>query len=233
MTKRKKILLSILGLVAAVLLGLAIAVAVVYRRATTTPDYWQVVNLAEPTVARDAAAFEQWLSSEFTQHRPNVETWQIELEADDVNRWLATRLPGWAANQGFELPGWLGHPMVAIQPDRFIVAGQVQQDDQSHIVSLTYQPTTPPHEQPIAMELTGVYVGRQRIADNVDELIELIETFVDVSKFDQRQLDDLRGRVQTVTLAGDLGDGRRVEVIGIDLRPGKMLLTCRTQRAAP
>jgi len=231
MTLRKKILLSVAALVAVVLLGLTIAVAVVYRRAMATPDHWRVVNLAEPTVARDAEAFEQWLSAEMTEARGDRTTWRIEIAAEDVNNWLATRLPISAANQGFELPGWLSHPMVAFADQRAIAAAEVARDGRSHIVSAAYEPIAGGDDQPVAMELKAIYVGKQRIADDLNGLIDLIETFVEVDRFDRGQLEELREQLQRIELAGDLGDGREVQVVALTFEADHLVLTCRTRRA--
>jgi len=230
MSTRKKIALWMLAVLVLVIVGVAITGTVVYRRAVATPDYWQVVDLSHTDVAPEAAAFEQWATSTATKHRAYGEPWQVEIAAEDMNRWLAMRLPGWAANQGFELPDWLEHPMVAFADGRVYVAGRINHDDQQHVVSMAYEPTGTAGDQPVIMELVGVYVGKLRVAESFGELADLIDTLVGLSEFDRQQVADLRGRLQRIALANDLGDGRAVEVIGIEVGDDTLTLTCRTVR---
>lgn len=226
MKQHGAILRKLLIALGVVVVAVAIYGVSVYRRFAATPTYWTVVDTTQPNVARDAAEFEKWLSTQLTKYRPQTETWRIELSAEEVNKWLATRLAEWASNQSVDLPDWLGHPMVAIEPDRLLLAAELRQADAAHIVSVAYAPAA--STDPVAMELRGIYIGELKVADSAGELFDLVRRFAGDGALDERQVAEWQGQLQTVRLEGRLGDGRTVKVTDVQLDAGKLVLTCQT-----
>jgi len=198
-----------------------------YRRAMAEPGYWQIVDTTDEAVARDSGDFEQWITSQFSKQRPSGEPWQIELTEADINKWLATRLPSWAANQAVAIPDWLAHPMVAIENQRIIVACEVNRAGQRLILTLAYRPVT--GETGVALKLAGVYLGKQKIASNGEQLLDRLRALGAAGDLDGDEADVLRERIDRVALAGSLGDGRTVRVKKISLSDGGMVLTCVTE----
>ena len=86
-------------------LGLAVAAVLVpalvlFLAISIPPSGWSPVP-ADPAAAElRGEALERFLSAEFSQVRPDDAPWAIRLREDDVNAWIATRLPKWEANAG-------------------------------------------------------------------------------------------------------------------------------------
>jgi len=72
----------------------------VFLLVSIPPSGWSPVP-ADPAAAElRGEALERFLSAEFSKVRPDDSPWAIRLREDDVNAWLATRLPKWEANAG-------------------------------------------------------------------------------------------------------------------------------------
>lgn len=230
MAKRKRIwrwvlLVAGLGVAAVVVLGV-----VTYLRVQAVPDYWQVVEVADQNVNREAGEFEQWVSSQLTKQRPSGEPWQIELTEADINKWLAIRLPSWTANQEVEIPDWLAHPMMSIEKDRIVGACQITREEGEFIFSAAYKPKY--DEAAMALQLDGVYLGTQKVAGSGEQLMGRLERVMDFSAFDEKNIEAWREKIERIVMDAKLGDGRTVQVIRIDLSDGKMVLTCTTDPVA-
>jgi hypothetical protein len=79
-------------------LGVAILVPLVL--VSIPPSGWSPVP-ADPAAAEARGeALERFLSAEFSKVRTDDAPWAIRLREDDVNAWIATRLPKWEANAG-------------------------------------------------------------------------------------------------------------------------------------
>src|ERR1041385_5952442 len=100
MTRRSK---RAIFLAVSALVVLIVAVAgVSWWAASSTPAYWQQIDRDDPRVVQRGAAVENFISTQATSARPDMERWSIELTQEQVNAWLATRLPMWLANQGVD-----------------------------------------------------------------------------------------------------------------------------------
>ena len=93
---RRRVRLAIVAIVAILVLiplSLFLLVAI-------PPSGWSPVP-ADPAAAEvRGEALEHFLSAEFSRVRPDDAPWAIRLREDDVNAWIATRLPKWEANAG-------------------------------------------------------------------------------------------------------------------------------------
>lgn len=142
------------GLVAlAAVLGGVIAAWWAWTQFNATPDYWQVIDETDPDVAERAADFETWISNALTAVREDDGVWQMRIEQQRVNEWLATRLWDWEANQDFDLPDWLTHPMVAFREQQVIAAAEVMLPEDEQGAAAEAEPTTattPPDTPPDA-----------------------------------------------------------------------------------
>ncbi len=79
-------------------LGVAILVPLVL--VAIPPSGWSPVP-SDPVAAESRGeALERFLSAEFSKVRTDDAPWAIRLREDDVNAWIATRLPKWEANAG-------------------------------------------------------------------------------------------------------------------------------------
>jgi hypothetical protein len=90
---RRRVRLAIVAILVLIPLSLFLLVAI-------PPSGWSPVP-ADPAAAEvRGEALERFLSAEFSRVRPDDAPWAIRLREDDVNAWIATRLPKWEANAG-------------------------------------------------------------------------------------------------------------------------------------
>lgn len=191
-----------------------------------TPDYWHVVEATGEPVEREAEQFERWMVERMHRVRPDARPWQLQLDAEQINRWLATRLPPWAANQGLEPPEWLAHPMVAINGGRLIAAAEVDAPEFQHIVSIAYVPRVG-EGGVVELAVDRVYIGRLPLP--YDAAMDRAAANIEADDAEQRQrFEELRQALHTIDLTIDLDDGRRVDVIGLEAAGGRLTLRCRT-----
>lgn len=222
----------VLGVLLLLLVGL-IGAAVVWGWSAwrKTPEYWQVID-APPVsprraeLAQRAERFEYWVVERFGQVREDAGLWQIELDQQEINLWLATRLPQWLANQKIQMPDWLHDPMVVVQSGRVIVAAQMRTEALDKVVSLEYEPRTG--------ESGVVELGLQQVRGGnlplpYEQVMDAAQSQID-SENQQRvaEFNLLRDKLRAVPLRRELDDGRTIEVLEVRAEPGKLTLTCRT-----
>ncbi|MBI1368985.1 MAG: hypothetical protein GC162_10070 [Planctomycetes bacterium] len=205
----------------AIVILVVLPLVFVYFTLSARPGYWRVVDVTEAGHEHNAQQFEQGLSSETTRVRPAGARWELPLNEQQVNDWLAVRLPQWLVNQNVDpkLIGALHHAMMHTDPNTntlefaaqpaMITVGPLHPIVRLH-VSIIRQP-----DEPLALKLTGVWLGRFPIA-----------------------LDTLAARVpgqfkidEPLPLILPLKDGREVAVMDATFVDGGVMLTCETRRA--
>lgn len=80
-----------------VVAGLAVLAVIVLLR---PPAWWSPVDRDDPDAVALGEEFEQGCVSEVHRVRPDAEPWAVRIKAEEVNAWLATRLPKWCAHAG-------------------------------------------------------------------------------------------------------------------------------------
>lgn len=80
---------------------LALIAGAVWRMVRTKPAWWSPAEAQSPENIVRGEYFENQVVTAFHKVRPAESTqWTLELDAQWINAWLATRLPLWAANRG-------------------------------------------------------------------------------------------------------------------------------------
>ncbi len=223
---RRNLLLFALGI------GLAVAAAFAWAawQFTATPDYWRVVTVDE-AAAQQAARFEQWMASRFTAPRPEAETWQLQVDQLQVNRWCAVRLPQWAANRGRPLPDWLAHPLIVLEPGRVIAAARIEHPALDKVVSLVFEPVETGPDAVARLALTDVRLGSLSVP--LDFAIDQLRDRLGLADAEVRRLQAMREHWSRIPLTAALGDGRTVDIVHLDLQSAQATLTCRTHATNP
>ncbi len=214
-------LLRIFSLVMLGALGLALWA---WWMVESTPAYWFPPIKPTERVAQQAAAFEKWLPERFSEVRPYGEPWQIAIETDAVNEWLAARMGKWAANQGIGLPEQLEGTVFTLHGGRLIVAGMLNQDGKQRVVSAAFKAYNGEAGDVAELRLDGMYVGKLRVP--LEAVLDLGERFDDPEKV--RRIRAVHEQVERVTLDFELDEVRRVQITNVALQEGKVVLTCRT-----
>lgn len=199
-----------------------------------SPDYWQttVVDGSDPAVARRAEAFEREVSSETTAVRQAYERWEIELSQDEVNEWLAARLPQWMRNRGVDETAvrHAKRAVVAIKSDRVELATVVRLGKFEPVVRLVYEPEVNDAGR-VQLSLDRMFAGLMPVPG--DSLVdEVLEQYGPLDEDRQRRVDHARKVLHELDLVLHLGDGRVVSVVGMELEDGRVSLVCITAPTA-
>ena len=191
------------------------------------PSYWEPVDANDPAVAATAERIESRITSQTTSVRPPNEVWELQVGEDQVNAWLAARLPLWLANQQVDRDVIQAVPqaMIDINLDRVELAVQVRLDGLAQIVRFAYRPQAD-GEQPMELVLKSVYAGRLRVP--LELLVEQVRARAGL---DAQDADRIVRHLQSVPLRLALDDGRIVTVTDVQLGEGVATLTCRTRPA--
>jgi uncharacterized protein YpmS len=207
----------------AVALGLASFTVSVVLPLLHRPDFYQPVSAADPLVVADAQQVEHLVASEMTRIRPvDQPAWRIDLTQDQINRWLAVRLPQWLANQQIDAAvlEQIGQPMIAFTSRGIEAAAQAEWAGVACVMRLIYQPEVDA-DGVVTLKLSGVRIGAMPVGRGVVESM-LAD---DVAR-------GMSGMVGELPLRLPLGDGRAVEVIGMQVRGERVTLVCRTVSTA-
>lgn len=194
-------------------------------RWNTQPSYWHVTEPGGQQTAEQAERFEFWVTSQATAVRDGDGRWSADVEVQQINQWLVERSKQWLANQHIAYPDWLSDPMVALEPNRLIVAGHVQRDDFDNILSLVYEPIPARGDVPAMLDLTEIRVGSLGIpADMVLDKVLRGYSPDDAAK--------IQRAIQHVTLQFPVDGGREltIEQLHIDAPAGTVTVDCRTVR---
>ena len=141
-----------LGVLVLVLAGLLVRAA---RQIKATPDYWQdnrafIEQTPEPQLDQIARSVENRLPTEWT--RPvaagdGVRT--IRVHYDEVNAWLALRLPEFLKNQNIALPREVGQFMLTQRDGDLVVAFDYESNRFGpNVASVFFEFKPPPEDVP-------------------------------------------------------------------------------------
>lgn len=209
-------------IVALMLLSLA-ALGVVYFLSRRPPSWWNPPIADEPSALALAESFEQRFAGEVSRVRPDEAPWAVRIGEDQLNAWLALRLPRWLEHAGAPAEAMVqahvrdGAIELAVRPSPTSAVGVVE---------------ATPTLRDGALSLTISRVGLGAIGlpgASADLIVATLESLADVPDQDDTThaaLALLRGR--NVPAQVDLGDGRRVELLDIELRRGEIIAQLRT-----
>lgn len=207
---------------------------------------------------RDVADLAERVESNFVQQahkaRQPEETWTRRVHDSQVNAWLSARLREWVINQEGRWPSRLGTPQVLFEPDGISIAAPIggdaepvssdrQDDGQGRrsigtpLVSgrmLVARLAPEITEGGLRLRLDRVAIGRlslpgepvQALARRLQGVLPDVMDGAEAAHL----LDVLAGR-ESLPAELELGDGRRVELVGLKLGQGWIEFTARTRPA--
>jgi hypothetical protein len=211
------------------------------------PQWWRTVLREDPATIKLATLVENSLISVATAEWPEAPApdggvrlsrpWTVEVNAAEVNAWLNVRLPLWLANQKdtFHWPRNMSDVQVDFAQDRITIGARVRAGERSQVLTATLSPVLD-QEGRLYTPARWVNVGRLSIPASwvldtaqgsaksyiPPELLRLPET--------RQVFEAFEGSGPLVQHAVvKLGDGRRVRVLKVQPREGKLLVTCQTE----
>ncbi|MCA9284107.1 MAG: hypothetical protein KDA22_02740 [Phycisphaerales bacterium] len=209
-----------------VVLVVAVAAAGLWIAADRPPTWYAPPASDDAVAAEVGGAFEHRLVSTVSRVRSDEEPWAVRISEEQVNAWLATRLPAWLRHVGAEPPEQA--PQVRLLDGAFVLAAPLGR----RMVSATIAPEL--RDAGLRFEIGGAALGaiplpvagRERIAALARTLLGGAD-----DEAARTALALLEGRPLAPTQT--LGDGRTVELLAIEVHDGEVLLQFRTVRASP
>lgn len=171
--------------------------------------------------------------------------WALSLRSSDANAWLNTMLPGWLENQSadFVWPDELVEVQVEFDRGRVIVGALIKQPGGSRVYSASVIPVVL-DDGSLWMPAERVGVGRVPIpaawvlrADKNDTSGAAVGPAPALVPASVRDREETIGMFRAFAGAGpmladasvDLGDGRRVRLLGLKADQGVLTITCQTE----
>jgi len=245
--RRRRRLLLVAGLSFTTVLT---AVILVIALARARPAWWTPLSLEDPAVAQGAEILENAVVSQTSLVRPSAtaplaagvswqsDPWSVAISQSDANAWLIARLPRWLANQDrtFEWPANTGPVQLYFRETQLRVGLRIVKDGREQIVAATATPTL---DESGALWLNDckLHAGRLGLPSEWSQSIlrSSVQSYIPPAIADSdksaKALDILTGKVPLIRDASlRLGDGRRVRLLKIVVRDGRVELTCRTER---
>jgi hypothetical protein len=195
------------------------------------PTWWAPLDPGDEQIARLAERVEYRLAEEAHKVRPEPKPWWIEIRQDQINAWLAARLPEWVAHaHGIQWPAEVGLPQVNVDAGTVRFGLDIETDAGTRYVVAHLKPSIV--EGKLALTLDGMSVGRLWIpGSSVGAVVDhLADT--DAGRF----LDDPGVKALIGVLEGGrridptltLHDGRRVRVLDVRCDRDSLLLRAQT-----
>ncbi|MEM7624725.1 MAG: hypothetical protein AAF333_03760 [Planctomycetota bacterium] len=223
-----------------VVLGVLVVRAVVLVRAT--PDYWQenrvfLTQTPDAELSEIAQAVENRLPSEWTRPIGKGDGLRtIRIHYDEVNAWLAVRMPQYLENQNIDLPREVGQFMLTQRDGEMVVAFDYESRRFGpRIASLFFQfrqpesdGNDPPLDAGLEARLLRLRAGEQNLS--VSYLTNALRDHVAPDNPDIQAMLTALGRRQFVKLPLlPVDDYRQAAVLGIDVQPTGLDVTVRVR----
>ena len=202
-----------------------------WRLTWMAPGWWAPLDPDDQQTARLAERVEYRLAEEAHKVRAEPKPWWIEIKQDQINAWLAARLPEWVAHaHGIQWPAEVGLPQVNVDTGVVRFGLDIETDAGTRYVVAHLEPSIV--DGKLALTLDGMSVGRLWIPGASVEAV--MDRLADTEA--GRFLDDPGVQALIGLLEGGrridptltLHDGRRVRVLDVRCNRGALLLRAQT-----
>lgn len=227
-------------------LGLVVVIAGGFYLLRRPPSYWQVVDTSDPKVQQQADQVFNRVMDQASRVREPQQQWQLELQQDEINAWLATRSKQWMANQGYDrqlserlenigLPGELAtnfrNLMVNIEGDTVSVAAEVVYDGYAQVVSVDLERQTLPDG---TATLTMGPIKGGSLPLPMEKLRRAAQKeFGSVEAAKTEAARRAATKIRQANIVVPLDKHRQVKVNDLKFEGGRAVLVCQTISDAP
>lgn len=196
------------------------------RMSTEAPAWWAEVEATLP--AEQAREFENAALTQLSAVRPEGGAageryrsgeWSVSISEADANAWLEHRLRGWAESQELEWPGAVSKVRVRFEEGVVVIAARVLRDGRDVVVSARARVRFE-ESGALWVEVEGLRLGRLPVPAG------LIREEIDEEEV--REMIAGRRPVMDEALI-PVDSGRRVRLIGLRSRDGRLEVTARTE----
>lgn len=224
-----------LGLIAAVacLAGLA------WWLIRGQPEWWRTLPPPDARAQTVGQDLENAVVNQLHAERPPADSWSVSLSAADANDWLNTRLVKWLASRDPDVQ-WqatVQQTMVDFR-DGIIYIGAALRTDAagaSQVISASLVPAIDEKGQ-LWLVADRLAIGRMPlplglVSGEPDGLVmRLLPGDVRRTKAAHQIAEALAGREPLAKIPiATLADGRKVRLLGVIAREGRLEMTCRTE----
>ena len=213
------------------------------------PAWWRTVLREDPATVRLAEKtenafiniahdFDRFPLAESPDGVWRSDAFTLEVTAAEVNAWMNVRLPKWLANQKdeFHWPPELSDVQVEFHDDRITLGARVRAGERHQVLTATLRPRLEADGR-LFLPAQSVNLGRLSIPASwvLDPIRDSAESYIPEQVRRLPETDLLFG-----AFGGEgplleravvrLGDGRRVRVLKVQPRDGKLQILCQTER---
>lgn len=214
------------------------------------PQWWRSVNAADPRTIALAEEIESAVTRQLSLQRETDTTpsapggpqwrsreWSVAISASDANAWLNARLPQWLANRADEIrwPREIAEVQVDFNDGKVAVGARVVASGREQVLSATLVPEIRP-DGTLWTSATWLHAGQLPVPASWI-IARLLDPARSVLPEEVRDIPEAREMFQAFDGQGPLiatpivklGDGRRVRLLKILPRDGRLEITCRTE----
>jgi hypothetical protein len=230
MKKRSRRLWGCLLLILVFVLALAGGAAWLWRQARSAPAWYSPPDPGAQPVATLAETVEYRMTEEFQKIR-DEDAWTLRIHEEQVNAWLAARMPEWIAHEpDLEWPREFGIPQIRVDGRGIDLAIPVGAGGRSAVLIARLDPEIVGGQMHLNLERAGI--GRLSLpGEPAQTLMSAIEQVAPGGALDDEAVQSLLSLLsgeQGISSLVDLSDGRRVELLDLTLADGMIELTSRT-----
>lgn len=228
----------VLGAGVTLVLFASVAVLASISLARMAPGWWRTIRADDPGTIAKAEAIENDLANVLYEVRnEDASVWAVSLRAPDANAWLNTRFAQWLANADpeFRWPEEFQDPQAEFDDGLIHLGVRVVREGESQVLSASLRPTIDQHGA-LWVRVDSLHVGRLPVPEGwvVGRAGGMLSRVLPGRLLDDPAvahiLEALAGRLPLDDdPAFDLGDGRRVRLLGLQPERGKLRVTCRTE----
>ena len=206
----------------AVAAGLVLVVSlIVWRLVAATPSWW---NPAEPLAAENASRgeyLENQVVTAFHKVRPaGGRLWTLELDANWINAWFATRLPLWAANRNLSWAHSVSDVNISIEGDRLRLGVRYGPGESGQAYAIECRPILDATGR-LTLDNVRLHAGRLPIPLGLAS-----ESLAGITRSTPELHAILSG--QSIEPTVRLSDGRRVRLMQMKIEGDRLVLTLET-----
>lgn len=211
-----------------------------WMMARQTPSWWRSLDPADPQVQVLGETIENALVSELHRaDRPGTrddrawrsETWGFYVAAADANAWLSTRLAAWLENrlEGFDFPDEITEVQAEFNDGFVRLGARLSRGGSRTVISASLRPEIR-DDGSLWLAVDGVHVGRLPVPMGWVMGESRVRSFAGDDADLEALLRAFAGRTPLMREPiVELGDGRRVRLLTLDARRGRLEVTCRTE----
>lgn len=222
-----------------------------YALTHAAPSWWRSRRPADPTAIRAAEAVENGLVTQFSSVRPGdpsfqprpgqswqSEKWSVSLSEADANAWLNERLPKWITTHDAKVrwPEEIQEIQIEMIEGELHVGTKVRTTSGPHVVAMNLRPIVR-SDGSLWSPMDGLQLGTIPLPSSLvldwaeRAVVELFPDSHVARTGTQTVLDAFQGKAALVRdPVVKLEGGRRVRLLGVATREGRLELTFRTEK---